>query len=86
MVMIDFPYAAAVLMIVGAVGGIMQTRPIDKILMLAVLGDGLVGMIASYQYLDVAMASSFITFIGIIIMMIGLIRTLEIKRMKGESH
>jgi energy-converting hydrogenase Eha subunit C len=84
--MIDFPYAAVVLMIVGAIGGILQTRPIDKILMLAVLGDGLIGIIAAYQYLDVAMASSFMTFIGIIIMMIGLIRTLEIKKTKGELH
>lgn len=84
MIMIDFPYAAVVLMIVGAIGGILQTRPIDKILMLAVLGDGLIGVIAAYQYLDVAMATSFMTFIGIIIMMVGLIRTLEIKKTKGE--
>lgn len=86
MIMIDFPYAAVVLMIVGAIGGLLQTRPIDKILMLAVLGDGLIGIIATYQYLDVAMASSFMTFVGIIIMMIGLIRTLEIKKARGELH
>ena len=86
MIVIDFPYAAIILMIVGAIGGLLQTRPIDKILMLAVLGDGLISFISAYQYLDVAMATSFITFIGIIIMMIGLMRTLEIKRMKGEMH
>jgi len=82
MILIDFPYAVVVLVIVGTIGGLLQTRPIDKILMLAVLGDGLVGMIATYQYLDVAMASSFMTFVGIIIMMIGLIRTMEIKKQK----
>jgi energy-converting hydrogenase A subunit D len=86
MIMIDFPYAAVVLMIVGALGGVLQTRPIDKILMLAVLGDGLISMMSAYGYLDVAMASSFITFVGIIILMIGLIRTLEIKKAKGELH
>ncbi|MGZ4857820.1 MAG: DUF2108 domain-containing protein [Methanobacteriaceae archaeon] len=86
MIMIDFPYAAVVLMIVGALGGLLQTRPIDKILMLAVLGDGLISMMSVYGYLDVAMASSFITFVGIIILMIGLIRTLEIKKAKGELH
>ncbi len=86
MILIDFPYAVVVLVIVGTIGGLLQTRPIDKILMLAVLGDGLVGMIATYQYLDVAMASSFMTFVGIIIMMIGLIRTMEIKKAKGELH
>jgi len=86
MIMIDFPYAAVVLMIVGAIGGLLQTRPMDKILMLAVLGDGVIGIIATYQYLDVAMASSFMTFVAIIIMMIGLIRTLEIKKAKGEIH
>jgi len=86
MIVIDFPYAAVVLMIVGALGGILQTRPIDKILMLAVLGDGLISMMSVYGYLDVAMASSFITFVGIIILMIGLIRTLEIKKAKGELH
>lgn len=86
MIMIDFPYAAVVLMIIGAIGGILQTRPINKILMLAVLGDGLIGMISAYHYLDVAMASSFMTFIGIVIMMVGLIRTLEIKKTKGELH
>ncbi|MEG3224555.1 MAG: hypothetical protein BME94_03270 [Methanobacteriales archaeon Met13] len=84
MIMIEFPYAAAVLMIVGALGGILQTRPIDKILMLAVLGDGLISMISVYGYLDVSMASSFITFAGIIILMIGLIRIMEIKKAKGE--
>jgi energy-converting hydrogenase A subunit D len=84
MIMIDFPYAAVVLMIVGAVGGLLQTRPIDKILMLAVLGDGTIGLIATYQYLDVAMASSFMTFVSIIILMIGLIRTREIKKAQGE--
>jgi energy-converting hydrogenase A subunit D len=86
MIVIDFPYAAVVLMIVGALGGVLQTRPIDKILMLAVLGDGLISMMSVYGYLDVAMASSFITFVGIIILMIGLIRTLEIKKAKGELH
>jgi energy-converting hydrogenase Eha subunit C len=86
MIVIDFPYAAVVLMIVGALGGLLQTRPIDKILMLAVLGDGLISMMSVYGYLDVAMASSFITFVGIIILMIGLIRTLEIKKAKGELH
>lgn len=84
MIMIEFPYAAVVLMIVGAIGGVFQTRAIDKILMLAVLGDGLIGIIAAYKYLDVAMASSFMTFVGIVIMMIGLIRILEIKKAKGE--
>ncbi len=85
MIMIEFPYAAVVLMIVGALGGLFLTQAIDKILMLAVLGDGLIGIIAAYQYLDVAMASSFMTFVGIIIMMIGLIRILEIKKAKGET-
>lgn len=85
MIMIEFPYAAVVLMIVGAIGGLFLTQAIDKILMLAVLGDGLIGIIAAYQYLDVAMASSFMTFVGIIIMMIGLIRILEIKKAKGET-
>jgi energy-converting hydrogenase Eha subunit C len=86
MIMIDFPYAAVVLMVVGAIGGLLQTRPIDKILMLAVLGDGLISMISVFGYLDVSMASSFITFVGIIILMIGLIRTIEIKKAKGELH
>jgi energy-converting hydrogenase Eha subunit C len=86
MIVIDFPYAAVVLMIVGALGGLLQTRPMDKILMLAVLGDGMISMMSVYGYLDVAMASSFITFVGIIILMIGLIRTLEIKKAKGELH
>jgi len=86
MIVIDFPYAAVVLMIVGALGGVLQTRPMDKILMLAVLGDGMISMLSVYGYLDVAMASSFITFVGIIILMIGLLRTLEIKKAKGELH
>jgi len=86
MIVIDFPYAAVVLMIVGALGGVLQTRPMDKILMLAVLGDGMISMLSVYGYLDVAMASTFITFAGIIILMIGLIRTLEIKKAKGEMH
>ena len=86
MIVIDFPYAAVILMIVGALGGVLQTRPMDKILMLAVLGDGMISMLSVYGYLDVAMASSFITFVGIIILMIGLLRTLEIKKAKGELH
>jgi len=43
-------------------------------------------MLSVYGYLDVAMASTFITFAGIIILMIGLIRTIEIKKAKGEMH
>ncbi|BDH80097.1 MAG TPA: DUF2108 domain-containing protein [Methanothermobacter sp.] len=81
---IEFVYAAAILMIVGALGGVLQTRPIDKFLMLAVLGDGLISIVATFGYLDVAMASSFMTFVGIIIMMIGLVRVLEIRKMRGE--
>ncbi|MDI9624267.1 MAG: DUF2108 domain-containing protein [Methanothermobacter sp.] len=81
---IEFIYAAAILMIVGALGGVLQTRPIDKFLMLAVLGDGLISIVATFGYLDVAMASSFMTFVGIIIMMIGLVRVLEIRKMRGE--
>ncbi|MDI3484221.1 MAG: energy-converting hydrogenase subunit [Methanobacteriaceae archaeon] len=81
---IEFVYAAAILMIVGALGGVLQTRPIDKFLMLAVLGDGLISIVGTFGYLDVAMASSFMTFVGIIIMMIGLIRVLEIRKMRGE--
>jgi len=82
MVMIEFIYAAAVLMLVGAFGGLLQTRPIDKILLLAVLGDGLIAIIAIFQYLDVLMISSFMTFVGIVILTIGLIRTREIRGTK----
>ncbi len=82
MVMIEFVYAAAILMLVGAFGGLLQTRPIDKILLLAVLGDGLIAIIAIFQYLDVLMISSFMTFVGIVILTIGLIRSREIRGSK----
>jgi energy-converting hydrogenase A subunit D len=84
MITIDFVYAAAILMFVGAIGGLFQTQIIDKILLLAVLTDGIVAFISTFGYLDVAMSSSFFSFVGIIILMVGLIRIMEIRKSKGE--
>lgn len=65
-------------------GVILHTNYINKIIMFAFLESGLIGLIVSFYYLDVAMVSSILEPIGTIILLLGTLKYEYIRRNKKK--
>ncbi|WP_421077903.1 DUF2108 domain-containing protein [Methanothermococcus sp. Ax23] len=70
--------------IIGGIGVILHTDYINKIIMFAFLEAGLIGLVSSFYYLDVAMISSILEPIGTIILLLGSLKYAHLKRTKKK--
>jgi len=66
----------------GCVGVILNTDCLDKIIMLEFLTGGLIGLIASFYYLDVAILTSIMEPVSTVILLLGSLKYIYIKRSK----
>ncbi len=72
--------------LIGAAGIILLPKPIDKVIMFALLQGGFIGMIAAAKYLDVAMAAALFDPISTVILLIGIIKINDVRRKKLKSQ
>lgn len=84
--LINLSTVSAGLALIGAAGIIMLKKPIDKVIMLALLEAGLIGMIVAAKYLDVAMAGAVFDPISTIILLIAITKINEIREKKIKSQ
>lgn len=82
---INITNISAAVLIIGAVGIISLPKPIDKVIMLALLQGGFVGMIVAAKYLDVAMAAAIFDPVATVIFLIGIIKLDEIRKKKAKE-
>ncbi|ABR55947.1 DUF2108 domain-containing protein [Methanococcus aeolicus] len=80
------PLVALFCCVFGGIGVILHTDILNKIIMFAFLEAGLIGLVASFYYLDVAMVSSILEPISTIVLLLGAIKyTYLIKTKKRYS-
>ncbi|HII84476.1 MAG TPA: EhaD family protein [Methanobacterium subterraneum] len=77
---------SAALALIGTVGIIALPKPLDKVIMFALLQGGFIGMIVAAKYLDVAMAAAIFDPIATIILLIGIIKINEVRKKNQESQ
>lgn len=83
--LINITSISAAVLIIGSVGVIALPKPIDKVIMFALLQGGFVGMIVAAKYLDVAMAAAVFDPIATVIFLIGIIKIDEIRKKKEKE-
>jgi energy-converting hydrogenase A subunit D len=81
---INLTNISAVLMFIGAIGIVALPKPLDKVIMFALLQAGFIGTIVAAKYLDVAMAASIFDTIATVIFLMAIIKLNEI-RVKKKS-
>ncbi len=81
---INITYVSAAVILIGAAGIIALPKPIDKVIMFALLQGGFIGMIVAAKYLDLAMAAAIFDPIATVILLIGIIKLDEIRKKKQK--
>lgn len=81
---INLTNISAVLMFIGAIGIVALPKPLDKVIMFALLQAGFIGTVVAAKYLDVAMAASIFDPIATVIFLMAIIKLNEI-RVKKKS-
>ena len=66
---VNLTTVSAALALIGTAGIIALPKPLDKVIMFALLQGGFIGMIIAAKYLDVAMAAAIFDPISIIILL-----------------
>jgi energy-converting hydrogenase A subunit D len=84
--LINLTTVSAGVLLIGAAGIIMLKKPLDKVIMFALLQAGFIGMIVSAKYLDVAMAAAIFDPIATIIMLIAITKLDEIRKKKEKNQ
>ena len=79
---INITTISAAILLIGAIGIISLPKPLDKVIMFALLQGGFVGMIVAGKYLDVAMAAAIFDPIATVIFLIGIIKINEVRKNK----
>lgn len=82
--LINLTTVSAGVLLIGAAGIIMLKKPLDKVIMFALLQAGFIGIIVSAKYLDVAMAAAIFDPISAIIMLIAITKLDEIRKRKEK--
>ncbi len=82
---INITYVSAVVIIIGSVGIIALPKPIDKVIMFALLQGGFIGMIVAAKYLDLAVAAAIFDPIATVILLIGIIKLDEVRKKKQKQ-
>jgi energy-converting hydrogenase A subunit D len=84
--LINLTTVSAGVLLIGAAGIIMLKKPLDKVIMFALLQGGFIGMIVSAKYLDVAMVAAIFDPISTVIMLIAISKLDEIRKKKEKSQ
>ncbi|AIS32137.1 MULTISPECIES: DUF2108 domain-containing protein [Methanobacterium] len=82
---VNLTTVSAALALIGTAGIIALPKPLDKVIMFALLQGGFIGMIIAAKYLDVAMAAAIFDPISIIILLVGIIKINEVRKKKEEE-
>ncbi|CDG65214.1 MAG: energy-converting hydrogenase subunit [Methanobacterium sp.] len=82
---INLSTVSAALALIGTVGIIALPKPLDKVIMFALLEGGFIGMVVASKYLDVAMAAAIFDPISIFILLVGIIKLNEVRKKKEEE-
>ncbi|MBI5460325.1 EhaD family protein [Methanobacterium sp.] len=83
---VNLTTVSAAIALIGTAGIIALPKPLDKVIMFALLQGGFIGMIVAAKYLDVAMAAAIFDPISIVILLIGIIKLNEVRKKKEESQ
>ncbi|BDZ68486.1 EhaD family protein [Methanobacterium ferruginis] len=83
---INITTVSAAVLFIGTAGIIALPKPLDKVIMFALLQAGFVGMIVAAKYLDVAMAAAIFDSISTIILLIAIIKINEVRQKKKTSQ
>ncbi len=82
--LINLTNVSAGVLLIGTAGIIMLKKPLDKVIMFALLQGGFIGIIVAAKYLDVAMAAAIFDPISTIIMLIAITKLDEIRKKKNK--
>ncbi|WP_414468709.1 DUF2108 domain-containing protein [Methanobacterium sp. ACI-7] len=83
---INISTISAAVSLIGAIGIILLPKPVDKVIMFALLQGGFIGMIVAAKYLDVAMAAALLDPISTVILLIAIIKINDVRRKKLRSQ
>jgi energy-converting hydrogenase A subunit D len=83
---INLTTVSAAIALIGTVGIIALPKPLDKVIMFALLQGGFIGMIVAAKYLDVAMAAAIFDPITTVILLIGIIKINEVRKKNQEPQ
>ena len=84
--LINISTISAIVALIGAVGIILLSKPIDKVIMFTLLQGGFIGMIVAAKYLDVAMAAALFDPISTVILLIGIIKINDVRKKKLKAQ
>ena len=83
---INITTLSIILMLIGALGIILQIKPLDKVIMLSVMDAGFVLAVVSFKYLDVALIIALFGPITVIIFLLSIIKLNEIRKNNLEGN
>jgi energy-converting hydrogenase A subunit D len=83
---INLTTVSAAVLLIGTVGIIALPKPVDKVIMFALLQGGFIGTIVAAKYLDVAMAAAIFDPIATVIFLIGITKIQDIRNQKQEEE
>ena len=84
--LINMTTISIALMIIGAIGVVLLTKPLDKVIMVSVLEAGLFLAIATFKYLDVAFLTAMLDPLSIIVFLIALMKIYNVRKSKMEDY
>lgn len=83
---IDMTTISIALMVIGALGVVLLTKPLDKVIMVSVLEAGLFLAIATFKYLDVAFLTAMLDPLSIIVFLIALAKIQKVRKSHLEDY
>jgi energy-converting hydrogenase A subunit D len=83
---INISTISAAVALIGAAGIILLPKPIDKVIMFALLQGGFIGIIVAAKYLDVAVAAALLDPISTVILLIGIIKINDVRKKKLKAQ
>jgi energy-converting hydrogenase A subunit D len=83
---INITTVSAAVLIIGTVGIIALTKPVDKVIMFTLLQGGFRGTIVAAKHLDVAMAAAIFDPIATVIFLIGITKIQDIRNQRQEEE
>jgi energy-converting hydrogenase A subunit D len=78
-------FISIALMVIGALGIIFLTRPLDKVIMFSILDAGFVLAVVLFKYLDVALFAALIGPLSTVVFILAIVKINEIRRNKLVS-
>jgi len=83
---INLTNISALVMFIGAAGIILLSKPLDKVIMFALLQGGFIGTVVAAKYLDVAMAAAVFDPIATVVFLMAIIKLNEIRGQKKAQE